>query len=160
MVFWAARKEALKEPWDELYQNLLLHMQSVIRQNKNLLLLQEMLETAQHPDRFLVADMMEGFLLAGRLRRSGTLDRVEYETATETVHSLRTKRQERVLERIRANGEQNVEVAMESHRKSEEKVKPSKRVAEISKKARKSENSSTRKSTNLFRSKTGRPNDK
>ena len=73
------RKRVLDLEWTSVFPNLPEHVQSVLGPKKNLLLFREMLEASESPDITLYDNLASGFPLVGKLPRSGTLPRVEYE---------------------------------------------------------------------------------
>ena len=78
LMKWAARKEVLHARWVEKYEQLPLHVQSVLGKGKNLLLGGEMMTAAGSPDQTLVNHLANGFPLVGKLPRSGTLSAHPY----------------------------------------------------------------------------------
>lgn len=67
---WTVRAGQLKFAEKEFKQSLPEHLQVVLK-DKKLLLLQEMLEELQYPDKTLVQDIASGFRLMGWQQKTG-----------------------------------------------------------------------------------------
>ena len=73
VLYWEQRKEKLDKQWHEIFPSLPWNVQSTLGQEKNILLLKEMMEEAGSPDTDLCAHLMNGFLLYGDIRNSNLL---------------------------------------------------------------------------------------
>ena len=96
LAFWRQRKLVTDPQWRILFKNLPAHCQSVLGPGKNLLLLKEMLDAIDWPDKALFHNLCHGFPLVGNLPLSGVraVARVSLEPA-ETLRSLLKRPRER-----------------------------------------------------------------
>ena len=101
LTFWQQRKAVTGPLWREAFGKLPAHCQSVLGPGRNLLLLSEMLEHIQWPDKALVRHLMHGFPLVGVLPSTGVLAQVAFETPQEDRRALLQSAEERNAEILR-----------------------------------------------------------
>eukprot|EP00435_Cladocopium_sp_Y103_P072348 s378_g40.t1 len=70
LMKWTARSKALAVKEMEVHKNLKPHLRGVLS-GKRLVLFEEMLDTLGYPDKFLVRDIVNGFLLTGWMPKTG-----------------------------------------------------------------------------------------